>query len=496
MASARNGAPRASGWSVGAKTILVAAVAIAAVVVIWSVRFDSAAAAGSGDTRATKTTDSKQLFTGVNALEEQWPGYYVKSCTMKAGKRQAIAIEMCPPGGRGCPPSKCSRAHYEAARVDACLRTSVWETPAPVRLRAFSLYRTVGNWYLAAYPEAKDLVSKQLSESGAWESDDMELMRRALLRLRQDVRSVANMLLRGYGVDPGVIDTLRIDPKDDGVEFVDVGVNVGAMAIPIWMSGFPVRGFEAMPANVQLIRMSRCLNMNAAQAPFVLTPGPLASLTQHGTECKIISSDTNIGDGVIVCGEPFDTNIYVPRANLTLRALDSVVEGTNNADLSAADSSGDPLGGSALFRLVKQLTTDRRREKVTYQPATLPNSMTWADFSSSAPDSDELLSFLHSRHRVMKIDVEGQELNVVKGAHRFLGGVGSPHFILCEVWPSLDGVALSKWMRRYRYRMKVPYTNGTWVWMESDDDVRSWQAQQKILVNVHFVRRGAEVLAI
>lgn len=96
----------------------------------------------------------------------------------------------------------------------------------------------------------------------------------------------------------------------------------------------------------------------------------------------------------------------------------------------------------------------------------------------------------------MKIDVEGQELNVVKGAHRFLGGVGSPHFILCEVWPSLDGVALSKWMRRYRYRMKVPYTNGTWVWMESDDDVRSWQAQQKILVNVHFVRRGAEVLAI
>lgn len=61
------------------------------------------------------------------------------------------------------------------------------------------------------------------------------------------------------------IDPNTITDDNYGVEFVDIGLHVGTMSSMMWRMGFPIKGFEPMHTNLNLLLATRCLNRLATE---------------------------------------------------------------------------------------------------------------------------------------------------------------------------------------------------------------------------------------
>ncbi|KAJ3129399.1 hypothetical protein HK098_001500 [Nowakowskiella sp. JEL0407] len=160
--------------------------------------------------------------------------------------------------------------------------------------------------------------------------------------------------------------------------FMDVGANVGWHALAMAGAGYPVVAFEPMPQNLMLIRWSLCLNSTMKME--VYSKG----LGDKRQDCKIISPDHNFGNGNVLCKQegkfPEIQRGYFERARISVDRLD------------------DLLG-------------DR--------------------FSTHNPN--------HEQIGILKIDVEGFELNAFRGGIKFLKAAKIP-YLAVEVGPELSGI--------------------------------------------------------
>ncbi|GAB4819333.1 hypothetical protein N2152v2_006379 [Parachlorella kessleri] len=140
------------------------------------------------------------------------------------------------------------------------------------------------------------------------------------------------------------------------IYFLDIGANVGVYTLFMAAYGFSVIAFEPLHVNVMALRHSLCANPGLRERVTLVTK----ALGNESHTCGIWSLDTNQGDGTVVCQDE--------------------VSATFGPEL-------------------------KRRQ----------------DLEISRLD-DELAGVLHElagRVGAVKIDVEGHELAVVKGAQRF-----------------------------------------------------------------------------
>lgn len=63
------------------------------------------------------------------------------------------------------------------------------------------------------------------------------------------------------------VDVNALTDDNYGVEFLDIGMHVGTMSNHMWRMGFPVKGFEPMPTNINLLLATRCLNRINTEFP-------------------------------------------------------------------------------------------------------------------------------------------------------------------------------------------------------------------------------------
>lgn len=166
---------------------------------------------------------------------------------------------------------------------------------------------------------------------------------------------------------------------------VDVGANVGWYSLLFAHAGYTVHAFEAMPSNVQLLTASVCANPGLKGRMQIHSVALAAAPVGH---CKVYSSKNNVGDGTLCCPGhscPAETNPYYEVRE------DSVMATTLDAELN-------------------QLT---------------------------AP-----IAF-------MKLDVEGYECQVIKGAHNTFAR-NPPQYVLSEIWTTEVGCGASSYLSRLR----------------------------------------------
>lgn len=168
-------------------------------------------------------------------------------------------------------------------------------------------------------------------------------------------------------------------------DVVDVGANVGWYSLLFADAGYTVHAFEAMPSNVQLLTASLCANPGLKDRIQVHSVALAAAPVGR---CKVYSGQNNVGNGTLCCPGhecPAETNPYYKVRE------DSVMTTTLDAELS-------------------QLT---------------------------AP-----IAF-------MKLDVEGYECQVIKGARSTFARIPA-QFVLSEIWTTEVGCGASSYLSLLR----------------------------------------------
>lgn len=105
---------------------------------------------------------------------------------------------------------------------------------------------------------------------------------------------------------------------------LDIGANVGFYSLVLAASGWNVTAFEPMATNTELIQASLCKNPDFKQRVTLNNFG-LGAKDDH---CIIISGDSNLGDGISVCGDKASQPIqagYHKRASIDFHRLDDVL---------------------------------------------------------------------------------------------------------------------------------------------------------------------------
>eukprot|EP00760_Papus_ankaliazontas_P025500 PhM_4_TR2748/c1_g1_i2/m.86192 len=163
------------------------------------------------------------------------------------------------------------------------------------------------------------------------------------------------------------------------------------------------------------------------QFPIVIRPG---GLSDKRMTCAMVSQATNVGDANIEC---------------------------DKANLDSSLSRGYVHRGDVSMRRLSDI----------YPPGAFPYPS------------------------VIKIDVEGHELNVIRGALAVLKDTSrQPHMILCEVWKLRNVVALVEIMFDAGYKCEVIVPEGQKErFLESLADVEDFHATMNYIENLVFTRQ-------
>lgn len=315
--------------------------------------------------------------------------------TQCANTPKDVVYGRCLPGDVRCVASKrypCGRWLYRmeddcavamlSSDLSPCVNSQYPLPPTGLRIFEFSAAR---NAKLACYA-AQDLVCNGAARTGVWEGDILGIVLGALRRLKNKY------------------------PDQEPV-LIDIGGNVGTMALAAWSHGFSVEIFEASPFNMQLLSMTKCLNHADSLS---LHFGALGSAAEAGRRCMLLSGHRNVGDFSLNCSIEWDK---VPE-----QQLQDVVRAT----------------GSTFSFMLPMQTLDHVFSHDTRM--TRDNQV-----------------------YVMKIDVEGHELEIMSGATAFLSSSMRPHVVVSEVWKSLDAKKLCEIMRKAGYTTVFSFEEGKWI---------------------------------
>lgn len=225
---------------------------------------------------------------------------------------------------------------------------------------------------------------------------------------------------------------IRTAHPERPVKFIDVGSNVGIHAFTMAPHVDAVLAIEAMPQNFAALQEAWCLNKHSNNnvQRLTLTHAAVGSGQFNGT-CPIVSHDTNKNDGVMRC-------------DLRMATVQPV---------------GTDIGGGYIIRSVVEMTTI---------DAVISRDPSWE-------------SFVY----IMKIDIEGSELEAARGASKFYRGPHAPEVIISECWKSLDIPAYAELMRGHGYAM---LSIGTRNWLPTTEAVRAHQQVMASLGDFVFVK--------
>eukprot|EP00760_Papus_ankaliazontas_P011927 PhM_4_TR15118/c0_g1_i1/m.78951 len=242
---------------------------------------------------------------------------------------------------------------------------------------------------LAVYA-SNDSVSRSLLETGHWKPKHVEQI--------LDIADASSAMLNL--------------PRP---HFIDIGANVGGIALAVASAGYPTIAFELLPSNLALLHMTKCLNAHLNLNFTLLGLG----LSDHEHYCSTVSHRQDQGDAIVLCSQEKEAEAlkhgYVSRGTSHLRTLD------------------------ALF----------------------PDGLPYPS--------------------IVKLDVEGHEPNVIRGAHSALTGDRRPLAIFSEVWKTLDLVSFVWHVRVLGYYA---------LWVEQKMDLRDREAirhMQEVMPDVQNV---------
>jgi hypothetical protein len=410
---------------------------------------------------------------------------------------------------------------------------------------------------IVCYPRS-DLVCDGLGRTGGWEPELLNILQQAAQKLRRKIQRAATVIKQRTepsheralpsGMDREfrwhLWDDASLNPKlfsSDDVLFLDIGANVGAFTVGMWERGFSTLAIEAMPHNILLLSLSRCVNFADAQKawnsqreeliarfkkrafrvlkniwtnnsnaqispvidaqlaaeaerylpglynprgaptelskllqsgdPARFTPvpetvkrmkGPMhasirivhAALGESpGARCAMQSDSSNIGDVVLNC----DTNVvdrvalsgstsrmsgtYAVRGYVRLMALDSLLFGPNVSSQSDLPESGTfpALAPREVVDLSNSHMRRRFQQHLMFETESSPLHGSESERlnleSLESISTPQLLRFVSHKHVICKIDVEGFEESVFRGAPQFMGTPAlRPRLIVSEVW--------------------------------------------------------------
>jgi hypothetical protein len=364
--------------------------------------------------------------------------------------------------------------------------------------------------FVACYT-TNDIVCSEVRRHGVFEPDVLSFVTRSADRLRQQVAKAKSILRTRFPNKAHLLGVTR-----DDVVYMDVGGNVGVFAMTMWRRGFQTMIFEAMPSNAALLRLSICLNRAEASKNVVTPLVELhhVALGPQGAEgtCTIISDRKNVGDGQIDCDEKqsatykslvsagVDPSTRGMRGIVSLNSLSTLLWGDRNASekqLSRRFSSANvleafelpPLDALQRSRSMVSVTSSLRDgEYLVRGSAPLMVTNSWSN--------TELIDFVSQSHVVMKIDVEGFEHMIMKGAHQFLSShLTRPKVIVSEIWKTRDVVA-------YCGMMIHPYGYAAYVmhdrrWIRFVSEAKEFHANMAYEIGTMiFVDPGFEYLIL
>lgn len=274
---------------------------------------------------------------------------------------------------------------------------------------------------LACY-ESNDIVCQTVKEAGHWELTVFYALKFAL-------------------------DTIATSMSPPGIPpvYVDIGGNVGSLAVGVATLNYETYVFEMMPKNMQLLTVSRCVNrLEAVMHLYHMGLGP-----QEGS-CFMVTNERNFGDAALHCDEELPARIQAAKQR------------GEHSEIQIVDRVG-----------VRPLD------------AVLAESGFFARMDAGM-------------HVVIKIDVEGSEIMVMRGATRLLSHPNRPRFIFSEVWRLINITRYGEIMLHHGY-VGLAFSQATW--MKSIGDVARYHRTLGVAIDdvawvtVEFARAmGGKVL--
>ena len=193
-----------------------------------------------------------------------------------------------------------SEAEYQSNYFCTRVSSFIINPQIIVRNIAFDLSSGKLQFLMYIY-QNNDIVSNDIARKGSWDLGKLKEMVRILEKFR-----VSRKLLRHQ------------------VNFIDIGANVGWFSTVLANIGYSVVSFEPMPQNELILRKNQCeFRKTARQNTWIYVNKGLGATKNT---CKIISRNTNLGDGVTECGEnvPFPSDFSV-RAVIDVDKLDMII---------------------------------------------------------------------------------------------------------------------------------------------------------------------------
>ena len=208
--------------------------------------------------------------------------------------------------------------------------------------------------------------------------------------------------------------------------YLDIGGNVGGVAFPVAAYGFETHIFEMLPSNQNLLALSRCIN-DISEHEFKIYPVGLGAKSET---CKMASERGNQGDGMMLCGNDTDSKLrngFAIRGTVKIERLD---------DLAAS-------------YVVPEMTAGR--------PV------------------------------VVKMDVEGQELNVLAGGMTVFGHRNPPMVVIAEVWAELN---VEDFCRKFLPLNYVGFGYHRRSWITDGESCAAYQSKHIEVDSIAWIQRS------
>ncbi len=233
------------------------------------------------------------------------------------------------------------------------------------------------------------------------------------------------------------------NPSNRDIIFLDIGSNIGWFSLLAASLNFSVVAIEPLQMNAQLFRRSICLNSakNFIDKIYFLQTG----LAESRQICHMYSHSRNQGDGHVLCKE---TKIIGEKSKIIQKLIEATSNPSVGVSTSESSTSSSPAGSEQKFSpFAREYRIRQTIELLTLDEILLP-----------------FIQREKKRVGLVKIDVEGFEFHVMKGAKKLLGGGHLP-LISMEFAPKMlqekgsNPLELLSFMKEFGYEIYLVKKN-------------------------------------